>query len=476
MSIEIKSRQDLTLDLYRKVAWNGETIRIHPDTVKAIDEARKEFEQFMADHPDLTVYGYNIHVGDGAGKRLSEEDSEEYLHGLGSGVSFGEALPQRTVRGIVLSRLPGILGGNSAVRGVFAEHIASMLERPELPKVPMISGGSGEINPLGMLFGNVPNELRLVAKEPMVLINGHPCASSMVCDTYLRSVGTIKLVEEICALVADAFEAPMTHYAYQLELVWEDPDEQAGLRKMRELLDGYTTPRRTKQALVSVRDIPLMLGTLYKTQRQLKEVAANLLKSVSDNPIFMPAAPGVESEVMSNASYHNQSAIVVIDQLNRCYADMCAVCQAFIHGFYLDRKSIPEMDNACMGVLMMPASAWMDEARMYAVPSILSGPQPGQNDVPSTTFQAYHHNLEVERCLMGSLTIAAAMAAQAFAQTKRVPAKALVPVLARIQSVFPEVTQRRNIGDKLEKLFALFQEASFAYAAADEKPDMVLGE
>ena len=28
MSIEIKSRQDLTLELYRKVAWNGETVTI----------------------------------------------------------------------------------------------------------------------------------------------------------------------------------------------------------------------------------------------------------------------------------------------------------------------------------------------------------------------------------------------------------------------------------------------------------------
>ena len=243
---------------------------------------------------------------------------------------------------------------------------------------------------------------------------------------------------------------------------------------MREQLEGYTTPRRTKQALVSVRDMPLMLATLYKTQRQLKEVAEYALRSVSDNPIFVPAEPGVEADVMSNASYHTQSVIVAIDQLNRCYADLCAQFEAFINGFYLDRKAIPEMDNACMGVLMMPGSAWMDEARMYATPSVLSGPQPGQNDLTSTTFQAYHHNLEVERCLMGTMTLAAALASQSFAQTKRTPAPALVPVLAKIQSVFPEVTKRRNIGLKLEKLFQYFQDASYAYAAADEKPEHVI--
>lgn len=217
-----------------------------------------------------------------------------------------------------------------------------------------------------------------------------------------------------------------------------------------------------------------MLGTLYKTQRQLKEVAGNILKSVSDNPIFMPAAPGVVSDVMSNASYHNQSAIVAIDQLNRCYADLCAQFEAFINGFYLDHTAIPSMDNTCLGVLMMPGSAWMDEARMLATPSILSGPQPGQNDLTSTTFQAFRKNMEVERCVLACAAIAAALASQSFAETNRTPAPKLVPVLAAVQSVFPEVKLRRNIGDKLNVLFELLLNSSYSYSAADEKPASAL--
>ena len=100
-----------------------------------------------------------------------------------SAVSFGEPLPRRVVRGIVLSRLTNFIEGHSGVTPGLAEAVAAMLDGRPLPDVPRHgNGGSGEIPALGALFGSVGAERQLQLKESMSLINGSPCASALTAD------------------------------------------------------------------------------------------------------------------------------------------------------------------------------------------------------------------------------------------------------------------------------------------------------
>lgn len=452
MTVELHSRSDITLKVFQRVAWNGETVTIHADTRDAIDSWRAEFEQFLAANPQAKVYGVNIGAGDAAGTKLTTELQAEYLKGLASGTSFGAPLPDRIVRGIVLARLSSFLGGNAAVRSVLADHVAGMLSRP-LPTVPAEgNGGSGEIQALGHLFGSVPHELDLAPKEPMALINGSPASSALVADVALRGADLLRAVERVFTMAADAMGTPHEHFASALEDVWEDDDERVALRTIRGLLADAPGPRRDKQALVSIRILPKVLGAAYRAQASAEHVASAALTSVNDNPIFVPAASGRPAAIMSNGSFHNHHAVVAIDGASRIWADLCQVAQALIQGLYTDKVALPGVDNRGLGNVYMVGSAWAEDARAAACPAVLPSPTVGQNDIASPTFHAWNRSERVEHALKGNLALVAALASQSFAVRGVAPAPQLHATLEVIRGYLPPVADQRNLGPELGAL------------------------
>ena len=274
MAVELRSRHDITIEAFRRIAWNGEKIIVAEETMRSIDTSRGDFLDFLGRNPDFRVYGVNIGAGDAAEARLNAEQQADYLTGLTSATSFGAPLPERVTRGIVLARMASFLGGHAAVTSQLVQHVADMLGGP-LPPVPAEgNGGSGEILALGHLFASVPTRVRLGVKEPMALINGSPCASALVTDTALRCVGAIHLAERVLALAADALQAPHEHFAAALGAMWDDVDEIAALTAVRSLLCGGDPRRRAKQALVSVRVIPKVLAAAYRARAGASIVAA----------------------------------------------------------------------------------------------------------------------------------------------------------------------------------------------------------
>jgi len=454
--VELRSRHDITIDAFRRVAWNGEKLLVAEETLRSVDVHRAQFLGFLECNPAARVYGVNIGAGDAAGARLTSAQQTEYLGGLTSATSFGAPLPERLTRGVVLARLASFLGGHAAVTSRLVQHVADMLGGP-LAAVPGEgNGGSGEIQALGHLFAAVPARLRLGVKEPMALINGSPCASALVADTALRAVGTIELAERVLALAADALQAPHEHFAATLEDLWHDTDEVAALAAVRSLLHGGDPLRRATQALVSVRVIPKVLGAAYRARASAALVAENSLSSVTDNPIFVPPSPGRPAAVLSNGSFHNQHAIVAIDGCTRAAADLCQLAHALVQGIYADRTALPGQDNLGVGTLYMPSSAWAEEARAAATPAVLPAAAIGQNDVPNPVFTAWHRSIRVERCLHAILAILATLASQSFAVTQRRTSAALQPLLAAIRADVPPVVGRRDLGSELDALATAF--------------------
>src|SRR5262249_34645688 len=147
-----------------------------------MDRCHQTFEGFVADRlrddPQALIYGVTSAPGDAAAAALDEVGREERPTQLWTAMSFGEALPERVVRAIVVARLANFLEGHAAVRGQTAQAVADMLDAPKLPVVPAQSnGGSGEVLALGSLFFELSTRLSPTAKERMALINGSPCAA-----------------------------------------------------------------------------------------------------------------------------------------------------------------------------------------------------------------------------------------------------------------------------------------------------------
>jgi len=143
-SVTLERRTDIDLESYRRVAREGAGIVIGDAAAERMSAARDAFLALVESDPSAFIYGVTTSAGDGAATLLDADQRRNLARMLGrSGASFGESLPERVVRGMVLTRLTGMIEGNSGARPELARAVTGMLDGP-LPTVPSQgNGGSG---------------------------------------------------------------------------------------------------------------------------------------------------------------------------------------------------------------------------------------------------------------------------------------------------------------------------------------------
>lgn len=453
MTVTIDSIDDFTLEAYQRVAWQGEGLDFTSNCLQRMRDYRKEFLEVLAAQADAPIYGVNVGAGDGSFEHLGEEAQSSYRLGLNSATSFGRSLPEHVVRGIVFARLSSFVDGSSAVTPELAAHTAAMLRAP-LPSVPAEgTGGSGEILPLGHLFHAVPSEFSLGAKESMALINGSPCAGALAADTAIRAHALLPTIEQAFALACDALNTPEAHFDAALEQVWGNRAEARALGRLRELLHYPGQARNTHQARVSVRILPRLLGCAYQAVEEVQKAAREAIRGAGDNPTFVPSSRNLgAARIISNGSFHNHRVIMAIDGTSRILADLTQLAQHLIHALYQDHAAMPRQDNLALGTAYMVAADWSEEARLNAVPSILSFAAVGQNDVTNPLFSAWRKATRIEECLLAQLALLSTMASQSLHTTMREASPRLRPYLRIVRESVQPIDQRRDVGIEIGQL------------------------
>jgi histidine ammonia-lyase len=468
-TVRLRCRADITLDVIHAVAWRGSSLEIAPEALALMDRCHETFEAFVADRlrddPQALIYGVTSAPGDAAGAALDQEGREGRPTRLWTAMSFGEALPERVVRAIVVARLANYLEGHAAVRGQTAQAVADMLDASELPAVAgQSNGGSGEVLALGSLFYGLSEQLSLTPKERMALINGSPCAAALIADVALAGRRRLGLAESIFALVADVAGSPDEHYAAELEELWGDEHEADALRSLRALLAESDRVRRHHQASVSLRILPRVLGAARRAQAAAEHAATVSLSAVTDNPVYLPAAPERPlGAVYSNGGYHNAQAVPAIDGLAFAHADLCQLAQRLTDHLFQSPATarLVGHDEWTVKPLHMVQNGWAEEARAIAAPTILSLGGFGQNDVPALNFLAWRKATAIGRCLDASLAVLAAIASQALYAEGREPPPALRPLLGRVRGAFAPVSRPRPLGADCDRLTETFTREVF---------------
>jgi histidine ammonia-lyase len=469
MSVLVGSRADISLEAVRRVAWEGESIELAPAALDRMDRSHAALAAFvearLAEDPGALIYGMTTAPGDGAAVALTAEAQARRPSRLWTAHAFGEPLPERVVRAIVLARLSNFVEGYAAVRGEVAQAVAAMLEAP-LPAVPgQGSGGSGEVVALGRLFYDLSTRMELTPKERMALINGSPCAAALAADVALAGGERLALTEAVFALAAEAVRAPLDAFAADLERLWGDEHEAAALRSLRALLAGGSAERQTHQAPVSVRILPRVLGQARRAQAEAADAAAVSLRSVTDNPVFVP--PDDErplGAVISNGGYHNARAPAAMDGLAITWADLCQLAQRLTDKLLQHPVTAPQLarDEWTMKPLHMVQTGWAEEARARAGATLLSLGGFGQNDVPAMGFLAWRKAEAVGRCLDAALAVLAALGAQALHGTRRTAPPALTALVEQVHESFPPVDELRPLGPDADALAEAFARRVFA--------------
>ncbi|MGZ4249173.1 MAG: aromatic amino acid lyase [Solirubrobacteraceae bacterium] len=375
-------------------------------------------------------------------------------------MSFGEALPHRVTRAIVVARLANLLEGHGAVRAQTAQAVAAMLDASKLPPVSgQSNGGAGEVLALGSLFYELSTQLSLTAKERMALINGSPCAAALVADVALAGRRRLELTESIFALVAEVAGAPDEHYADELGDLWGDEYEAQALRSLRALLAGSDRVRQRHQASVSLRILPRVLGAARRAQAAAEHAATVSLSAVTDNPVYLPpdTKPPLGA-VYSNGGYHNAQAAPAIDGLAFAHADLCQLAQRLTDHLFQSPATAPLVvhDEWTVKPLHMVQNGWAEEARAISTPTLLSLGGFGQNDVPALNFLAWRKAISVGRCLDAALAVLAAIVSQALYADARAPPPPLRALLAQIRESFSPVSRPRRLGGDCGRLTKTF--------------------
>ncbi len=459
MTVTLARRADISLDAFTRVAWEGEDVAIAPEALEVVARRREEFLALVAADPARKLYGINVHAGDGSDRLMTEAEQRDYARGLHSATSFGEPLPRRVVRGIVLARLANFIEGHAGVTPELVRLVAERLDGRDLPPVPRLgNGGSGEILALGWLFADVPAKLELGVKETMSLINGAPCAPALLADAILCAEQTLAIAVQVFCLAVAAFGVAPAIYDERLEALWGDPAQSAALRAIRAGIAGGAAPPGSgahAQPPVSFRVLPRVLGNANRLVATARDAAQIALPAVSDNPVFMFGDGDADlGDIVSNGGFHNGAAPACIDGLTFALADLAQLAQHQLQRLQTSREAMPGQDSLALGTLQMVSAGYAEEARAAVVPSSLPLPGFGHNDVPAPSFHAWNRCDRVRGFVVGSLTCLAVMAAQSFARTGRDFPPALREFGELVLEICPPVVERRSVGSELGLLAA----------------------
>jgi histidine ammonia-lyase len=290
------------------------------------------------------------------------------------------------------------------------ESVVGLLDGRPLPPVPLQgNGGSGEILALAHLLGPLMDSIELGDKEGLALINGSPCAAALIADAALAARRRIGLAYDVFAMSVEAFRSPLDAYDEALEGLWDDPFETEALRQLRGRLDE-SIERRPHQGPVAFRILPRMLGQAERAAATAAEVAGVSLRSVTDNPVYLPpAAEHEEGRVLSTGGYHNAAGPAALHQLSLCWADLCQLAERHIERFVYARTPVADGEELSR-LLMMVAVGYAEEARAAAQPVVVSRAGPGQNDVTSPSFLAWSRERAAGDSLVAVLAVLAAAA------------------------------------------------------------------
>ena len=466
MTVLLETRADFTLETARRVAWDGEGVELGAGALAAMQQGRHRLERILAHDPEVTIYGVTSGYGQFARKRLTAEERERWagMSPARIAASWGDPLPERVVRAIVLARLVNFVEGHAAISPEIALGVAAMLDGDSLPAVPAQGqGGAGEILSLSHLFAGLSERMKPAAKDVLCLINGSPSATGLVTDAALAAAGRLERAAQVFALSFEAFNAPLEHLDPALDGYWNNPHDGWALRRLRELVGGgHGGRRRPYQAPVSYRIVPRMLGQARRAATIAAEAASEALQAVTDNPVWADAIDEDHpfGRFISTGGYHNPHAVLAMDALTAACANLCVLAgrqgAKLLDGavsLLPDQLATAEPGGegrrAHMGGLPMAQTGYEEEARLYAQATLLPGSESGgfgQNDVASPVFLAWSKQDRAGRCLDMALASLVPIALRAFDVTGRPVPPPLAGLEAAVRELEPDLARPAALG------------------------------
>ena len=304
---------------------------------------------------DKVIYGINTGLGPMAQYKIDDDKLKELQYNLirSHATGIGEKIPDMYVKASMLIRLKAIMQGRSGIHPSSVNLLKDLINNDIFPLIPEHGGvgasgdlvqlshialvliGEGHVTYKGELrntkdvfaeLGLEPIKVKL--REGLSLINGTSVMTGIGLINVHKAEQLFNWSTVASVMLNEIVESFDDHFSAELNRVKKHAGQQFVASKMRALLvDSKRITRRENyfftgeldeeiftrkvQEYYSLRCVPQILGPVYDTIENTKEVIINEMNSVSDNPIV-----DVEAEnVFHGGNFHGDYVSLEMDKL-----------------------------------------------------------------------------------------------------------------------------------------------------------------
>ena len=421
MTVRIDRHDGLDLGLYRRVVVAGEQVEVAETLYERVEERRAALLDLIAD--GAAVYGVTTGLGylTSHGIELEDQSALQRSLLLARASGFGPALPADVVRGAMLLRLTGFLGGYAAVSSGLCRFLLDRLNDGWAPVVPSGPyGASGEIAPLGHLFqtfigeGHVTESDEVVSaasalarrglppyeplpKEGGALLNGAPFATALGIHLAGRHRVLLEQAHVDAALAIELVHASTRPYSRRLGALSRDSAQQRVHERLVELLAGGRAFEDALQAPASFRVVPQVYGAVLGQLETFEAQLEAALGAVTDSPLILPAEDDEPEGAYPSGAFHAAAVALALDGLAIGVAQLTNLAEKRLHRLLDARFSgLPEQlavdpgKQAGVVSLHKAVVALAAENRLLAAPASAQAfdTSTGQEDLQAFEFLA----------------------------------------------------------------------------------------
>jgi histidine ammonia-lyase len=473
-TVFLERHDQLDLPQYLRIAFDREPVAVAPDLLSAVARSRTALLADLAS--GASAYGVNTGLGYLASRPVQVVDQAAFQRSIlaGRATGVGRGLSEQVVRGAMLLRLCGFLGGYAGVSAELCSLIADRLNEGWFPFVPGgVSGAAGEIVPLAHLFLALVDEAvppyPLGAKEGIALINGAPLAPALAVPLLLRAEALLEHAT-LCGAVAIAVTgASARPYVVRVGELKGDPGQLEIHRRLGSWLAQSQSSGRlgdARQAPVSLRVIPQVHGAALDVLGQLRGQVDRELRAVTDSPVFLAAVEGgggPEPEgLYPTGNFHAQALTLAFDSTAIALTQVLNLLEKRLHRLLDSRFSgLPDQLTSDPGrqsgvvTVHKQVIGLVAQARGLAAPATIHSldASSGQEDIQAFTLLAAAQLDGV----LDSLELALAYELLALRQARFLSGVPLPAALEQAVSLVadgvPPVTEDRSLaGDALRAL------------------------
>jgi histidine ammonia-lyase len=402
------------------VARGGAAVRLSPEALTAIDDARKVVDSLAAS--DTPVYGVSTGFGALATRHIPGELRAQLQRSLvrSHAAGSGPAVEREVVRALMLLRLSTLATGHTGVRRETAELMAAILSAGITPVVREYGslGCSGDLAPLAhcalalMGEGEVYDAdgtpmpaaealaaaglapVELAEKEGLALINGTDGMLGMLALAIEDLTGLLRVADVTAAMSVEGQLGTDRVFAPDLQALRPHPGQASSAANLTALLrdSGIVASHRGPdcnrvQDAYSLRCAPQVHGAARDTVAHAATVAGRELAAAVDNPVVLAE----DGRVESNGNFHGAPIAYVLDFLAIVAADVASIAERRTDRFLDTARNQglppfladdPGVDSGLM-IAQYTQAALVSELKRLAVPASV-------DSIPSSAMQEDH--------------------------------------------------------------------------------------